>query len=97
VTEFGLDAKSKYFKDVKIEFIIMIHHDLWMLSDGSGEIALRPNAIWNEINRTFSEHRSGLGKDIFEYSGLVRSRNGYYSGYRYCMTTKDIPLLGVGN
>ena len=96
VTEFELDQRSKYFKDVKIEFIIMVHHDLWMLDDGSGDILLRPNAIWNEINRTFYDHRSAMGKDLFKYSGLIRARNGYYSGYRYCMETKDIPLLGLG-
>ena len=94
VTEFKLDPKSKYFKDVKIEFIVMIHHDLWILDDGTGEICLRPNAIWNELNRTFYDHRSGIGKDEFDHSGLIRSRNGYYSGYRYCMETKDLPLLG---
>lgn len=97
VTEFKLDQKSKYFKELKIEFIIMIHHDLWTLDDGSGDIILRPNAIWDEINRTFYDNSSGIGRDIFDYSGLVRSRNGQYSGYKYCMDTKDIPLLMAVN
>lgn len=93
VYDFKLDQKSKYFKDVKIEFIIMVHHDIWMLNDGTDDILLRPNAIWSEINNTFVNHRTAIGKNIFDYSGLVRSRTGNYSGYRYCMTTQDIPLL----
>lgn len=93
VDEFKLDSKTKYYKDLKIEFIIMVHHDIWLLDDGSGEIKLRPNAIWYEINNMFDKSRTGIGTDTFEHSNLIRSKSGYYSGYRYCLKTKDIPLL----
>lgn len=93
INEFKLDAKTKYYKEIKIEFIIMVHHDIWLLDDGSGDIKLRPNAIWNEINDMFATHKTAMGVDEFEHSNLIRSKNSCYSGYRYCIKTKDIPLL----
>jgi hypothetical protein len=93
ISDFKLDTTSKYFKDISIDFIVMIHNDLWILDDGSGEIKLRSNAIWKELNDTFFEHRSAMGKNLFEYSKMVRTKDNQYNGYVFCSTTTDIPLL----
>ena len=93
INNFKLDSATKYFKDISIDFIVMIHNDLWILDDGSGEIKLRANAIWKELNETFFEHRTAMGKNLFEYSKMVRTKDNLYSGYIFCSTATDLPLL----
>ena len=93
VSEFKLDQPSKYFKDLSIDFIVMIHNSLWLLDDGSGEIKLRANAIWKELNDTFFDHRSAIGKNLFDYSKIVRTKDNLYNGYVFCSRATDIPLL----
>jgi hypothetical protein len=97
VNNFKLDPATKYFKDISIDFIVMIHNNLWILDDGSGEIKLRANAIWKEINNTFFDHRTAMGKNLFDYCKMVRTKDGLYSGYVFCSTATDLPLLQSAN
>jgi hypothetical protein len=93
ITDFKLDNSARHFKDFDIEIVCMINHNVYMLNDGTGEIRLRSNAIFNEILKTFNNNRTAVGKDIFSYGTLVRSRNNNASGFKICFNTKELPLI----
>lgn len=85
---------STYFEDMVIYFTIACNVRLWELNDGTEGIVLRPNGIWDELNKTFKRERTvGLGKNHFQ-SGYIQKFNDYFWGYNYCLTAKDFPILG---
>ena len=94
VDNFYLDEKTKYYEDMKIDFVIACNVRLWELDDNSGEVKLRVNGIWQELNNTFKRKSTvGLGKNHFNY-GKLQKFNDYFWGYTYCLTAKDFPFLG---
>lgn len=93
ITDFSLDMSAKHFKDFSIEIICMVHHDLYMLNDGSDYIMLRTNAIFRELLETFNNNRTAVGKDLFEYGTLVRSRSNNASGFKICFKSSELPLV----
>ena len=94
IDDFKADEKNNYYEDMNIDFIIACNVRLWELEDGSGEIKLRVNGIWEELNKTFKRKSTiGLGKNHFKY-GRIQKFNDYFWGYTYCLSAKDFPFLG---
>jgi len=90
---FEIDRDSKYFKNFTIDFVMMFSHEIWMIDDNSGLIKQRASAVLYELVNTFMDHRSAIGKDIFELATMVRTPNGRVSGYKLCLGAKDLPSL----
>ena len=94
VDKFTIDEKNNYYEDMSIDFIIACNVRLWELDDNSGEVKLRVNGIWEELNNTFKrESTVGLGKNHFDY-GKIQKFNDYFWGYIYCLKAKDFPFVG---
>jgi hypothetical protein len=75
-----------------LDFIIACNVRLWGLDDGSNEIRLRVNGIWDELNNTFKRQSTvGIGKNNFKY-GRIQKWNDNFWGYSYCLEAKDFPL-----
>lgn len=90
VDEFQLDKTNLYFEDMTIDFVICSNVRIWELNDNSGEIKLRVNGIWNELNETFRRSRTvGMGKNVFQY-GKIQRFNDYFWGYIMSMSAKDM-------
>lgn len=94
VNNFDLDNNTKYYKTITLDFIIACHRLLWVLDDNTGQIKLRVNGIWNEIEKTFNNKSNivGLGRTVFDYAKIVQFNESFW-GYRYCLTIKDFPAL----
>lgn len=92
---FSIDPKNNYYEDLSVYFVIACNVRLWELDDGdNGEIRLRVNGIWEELNNTFKiQGNIGLGKNYFSY-GRIQKFNDYFWGYTYCLSAKDFPFIG---
>jgi hypothetical protein len=92
INDFQLDSDTKYYEDMTVEFIIACNVRLWELDDGSNEVKLRVNGIWDELSKTFKRKATvGIGKNNFK-SGRLQKFNDYFWGYSYCLEAKDFPL-----
>jgi len=92
--KFYIDGSNTYYEDLSIDFVIACNVRLWELDDGSDEVKLRVNGIWQELNNTFKRQGTvGLGKNHFSYAKLEKY-NEYFWGYTYCLKAKDFPFVG---
>jgi hypothetical protein len=59
-----ISAEGVYFKNIRLKFVVMSHHDSWMNME-TGD--LRPDFICEKIDEMFnSENGFGIGKILFE-------------------------------
>ena len=92
IDNFRIDNKSNYYEDINVYFIIACNVRLWELDDGSGEVKLRVNGVWDELNRTFKrQYGVGLGKNHFQ-NGRIQKFNDYFWGYTWCLSATDFPF-----
>jgi hypothetical protein len=90
INDFEIDRTNYYFEDMSIDFIICVNVRIWELNDGTGEIKIRANGIWEELNNTFGKQRTvGVGKNVFKY-GKIQKFNDFFWGYIYCLSGKDM-------
>jgi hypothetical protein len=93
INDFSLDEKNMYYDNMSVDFIIACNVRLWELDDGSNEVLLRVNGIWDELNNIFKRQATvGIGKNNFKY-GRIQKWNDYFWGYTYCLEAKDFPLI----
>jgi len=77
---------------MSIDFIICCNVRIWELNDGSNDVKLRVNGIWDELSHTFKRQMTvGMGKNHFDY-GKVQRFNDYFWGYTYCLSAKSLPI-----
>ena len=92
VNNFSLGKTNIYFKNMDIDFIVVCNVNIWELDDGSGEVKIRVNAIWEELNKIFNRQKTvGLGINNFNY-GKITQFNQYFWGYVYSLRAIDFTL-----
>lgn len=84
--------RSKYFKMVNLDCVIICHNDLWNVEVDTGDIGIRPLLIWDELDYLFvDETTRGVGDDKYDYTRLVHF-NDNYTGYRICYSSISLPI-----
>lgn len=92
IDNFHIDEQNNYYDDISVDFIIACNVRIWELDDGSGEVKLRVNGIWDELNHTFKRKSTvGIGKNNFK-KGKIQRFNDCFWGYLYSLEAKDFPL-----
>jgi hypothetical protein len=92
VTNFKPDEGNIYFKNMSINFLVVVANSLWEINDGSNEIKMRPNMIIYELNSLFNNKRiTGIGHNFIRRGDLIKF-NELYSGYLYAISAHDFTL-----
>jgi hypothetical protein len=92
LNDFGIDEKNMFYEDMTIDFIISCNVRIWELNDGSGDVKLRVNGIWDRLSHLFKRQNTvGVGKNHFMY-GKVSKFSDYFWGYTYCLSSKNLPI-----
>lgn len=92
INNFNIDEKNTFFEDLSIDFIICTNVRIWELNDGSNEVSIRVNKIWDELSLTFKRQNTvGMMKNHFDY-GKVQKFSDWHWGYIYCLQATQLPL-----
>lgn len=85
--------KETYYKNIKIDFIILSHLHLWELDAATtSQTSLRPNLIVHELASLFlRENTIGIGKNHYAYLKKYQP-SAWFAGYVYCLSGLDFAL-----